>query len=433
MNFFDFNQTEILPYSKTNAAKRDARISENLKNLNETMKNEKQIEAYREQAQAELLKEQNAKNLVNSNTINRRRRLQEDIRLEKTLTTKILSRYLAEMVISGLVFDESYIEKQKGLSEKVTTYIEGMFANGVISESNFTNNGNLMMESAYYELVGLVKEKIRNRDTVDVFSESVVDSILSEARKSKDLSDEIAGEVKKKVTDTIKEEKKISKQKEEEKEDEKEMADAADSLDEDIEDEDVDEDIEDEDDLSDEELEAMEKETEGEELEVDDEDLDEDDLGDDELDELETSDEEVEADATADSVPPVEGEEPEVEADATQTSDSTMQITIKTDGKNVSVNANQSESTEFLNIFGKSRYQERNSKSLFRNLLEGNIAYASSILVESNDENGVKMDLVLAESITEYTLLETMFTSKIFNLTPSQLKSLVKTINFNRD
>jgi len=127
-----------------------------------------------------------------------------------------------------------------------------------------------------------------------------------------------------------------------------------------------------------------------------------------------------------------QGEEPEVEAEAQTSSDNTMKITIQTDGKNVSVNANQSESTTFLNIFGSSRYKERNSKSLFRNLLEGNIAYHSSLLTESNDRTGLKMDLILAETITEYTLLETMFTSKIFNLSNSQIKSLMKTINFNR-
>lgn len=448
MSFFDFNQTEILPYSKTNAARRDSRISENLKNLNEAMRNEKQINMYQEQAQADLLKEESAKNLVNGRTISRRRRIQEDIRLEKVLLTKTLSRYLSEMVISGLVFDEDYIERQKNLTSKVTAYVESMFANEVISASNFTDNGNLLMESAYYELTDLVKEKIRNRDTVDIFSEAVVDEILSEAKKAKETSEEVADAVKEKVKDTIKEEKKISKKKEEEKEDEEEMSkeisDAADSLDDDV-DDDSSEIEDDEDDMSDDELDAMDKEIDDEDLEDGDEGLD--DLGEDEPEDLEsdgiTNEEDADSDAEEDAeelddatdsteAESTTTEEPEVEADAEGTTDNTMEITIKTDGKNVSVNANQSESTAFLNLFGKSRYEERNSKSLFRNLLEGNITYASSMLAESNDSTGIKMDLVLAETITEYTLLETMFTSKIFNLSPSQLKSLMKTINFNR-
>jgi len=448
MSFFNFNQTEILPYSKTNAAKRDARIQENLKNYNESLKSEKEINLYKEQVQADLQKEQNAKNLINNRTLMRKKRLQEDVKLEKNLTNKTLAKYLAEMVVSSLVFDEEFINEQKSLTSKIATYIESMINEGVINENSFTKNGNLLMEDAYYELSGLVKEKIRNRDSVDVFSESVIDEILSEAKKSKDLSDEIADTVKGKVSDTIKQEKKISKKKEEEKEDEdemqKEISDAADSLDDD---EDIDdsEDVDsEEDELSDEELDQMEKETADEELDDSDEGLDDLESGEDEnLEEPTEGSEDMTADGTLDdatsdsenteeALDNTSAEEPSIEADAEQSSNNTMEITIKTDGKNVSVNANQSESTEFLNIFGKSRYIERNSKSLFRNLLEGNVAYHAGLLSESNNETGVKMDLILAETITEYTLLETLFTSKIFNISNSQLKSIMKTINFNR-
>jgi len=447
MSFFDFNQTEILPYSKTNAAKRDSRIQENLKNLNESLKNEKEMNAYKEQIQSDLLKEESAKNLINNRTLMRRKRLQEDVKLEKSLLTKTLSAYLAEMVISGLVFDESFIEKQTNLKGHLTNYIENMFNEGVINEDSFIKNGNLLMEDAYYELSSLVKEKIRNRDTVDVFSESVIDEILSEAKKSKDLSDEIADSVKDKVEDTIKEEKKISKKKEKEKEEEEEISDAADSLDDDSDIDDTND--SDEDDMSDEELDEMDKETPDEDEDGNgigdaEEMTDDEAIEDDGLDEEDSSDEpsEEEADDVEEdlddavndktSEEPASTEEPELDADAEGTSSNTMKITIETDGKKVSVDANQSESTEFLNIFGSSRYKERNSKSLFRNLLEGNVAHQASLLKESNIDTGIKMDLVLAETITEYTLLETLFTSKIFNLSNSQLKSLMKTINFNR-
>jgi len=446
MSFFDFNQSEILPYSKSKAAKRDARIQENLKNLNESLKNEKEINLYKEQVQADLAKEQSAKNLINNRSLMRRKRLQEDVKLEKNLTVKTLSKYLAEMVISGLVFDEEFVAKQKGLSSNLTTYIENMFNEGVISEDSFIKNGNLLMEDAYYELTGLVKQKIKNRDSIDIFSESVVDEILSEAKKSKDLSDEIADTVKGKVEDTIKEEKKISKKKEQEKDEDEEMhkeiSDAADSLDDDSDIDDTNkEDVsDDEDEMSDDELDALDKETEDDDTDGDgigdtDEMSDEELTDDDGLDE-ENPDENVEDsldDAASDTMgEEPAAEEPEVEAEAQTATDNTMKITIETDGKNVSVNANQSESTEFLNIFGSSRYKERNSKSLFRNLLEGNVAYQAGLLTESTNETGLKMDLILAETITEYTLLETMFTSKIFNLTNSQLKSILKTINFNR-
>jgi len=441
MSFFDFNQSEILPYSKSKAAKRDARIQENLKNLNESLKNEKEINQYKQQVQADLLKEESAKKIVNNRSLMRRKRLQEDVKLEKNLTVKTLSKYLAEMVISGLVFDEDFVAKQGNLAKNLTSYIENMFNEGVISEDNFIKNGNLLMEDAYYELTSLVKSKIKNRDTVDIFSESVIDEILSEAKKSKDLSDEIADTVKGKVEDTIKEEKKISKKKEEEKDDDEEMkkevSDAADSLDDDS-------DIDDTDDMSDEELDELDKETPDEDADGDgvgdsenmsDEELASDDGLDDEASAEPTEEEHLDdasedLDAANEAEPTTE--EPEVDAEAQATSDNTMKITIETDGKNVSVNANQSESTEFLNLFGSSKYKERNSKSLFRNLLESNVAYQASLLTESTNETGLKMDMILAETITEYTLLETMFTSKIFNLSNSQIKSLMKTINFNR-
>jgi len=446
MSFFDFNQSEILPYSKSKAAKRDSRIQENLKNLNESLKSEREINQYKQQVQADLLKEESAKNIINNRSLMRRKRLQEDVKLEKNLTVKTLSKYLAEMVISGLVFDEDFLAKQSNLSKNLTSYIENMFNEGVISEDNFIKNGNLLMEDAYYELTGLVKSKIQNRDNVDIFSESIIDEILSEAKKSKDLSDEIADTVKDKVEDTIKEEKKISKKKEEEKEDDEEMkneiSDAADSLDDDSDIDDTDD--SDEDEISDEELDELDKETPDEDADGngvgDSEEMSDEDLAsDDGLDEepaAEDSEEEHLDDASEDLDAANEAEptteEPEVDAEAQATSDNTMKITIETDGKNVSVNANQSESTEFLNLFGSSKYKERNSKSLFRNLLESNVAYQASLLTESTNETGLKMDMILAETITEYTLLETMFTSKIFNLSNSQVKSLMKTINFNR-
>jgi len=441
MNLLGFNQNEILSYSKSNAARRDSRIQENLKNLNESLKNEKEIKLYQEQVQADLAKEESAKKLINNRTLMRRKRLQEDVKLEKNLTIKTLSRYLAEMVISGLVFDEDFVAKQKNLSKNLTTYIESMFNDGVINENSFINNGNLLMETAYYELTELVKEKIRNRDSINIFSEDVIDDILSEAKKSKDLSEEIADNVKGKVEDTIKEEKKISKKKEKEKQEEEEMeevSDAADSLDDDNNMEGSEDSSESN--LSDEELSDLDESTPDKDGDGTD---DSEEMSDDELASDDGLDDEISGDGTDDTS--MEGgdetsldggeqptEEPTLDAAAQGTSGSTMKITIQTDGKNVAVNANQSESTEFLNIFGSSRYKERNSKSLFRNLLESNISYHASMLTESTAERGLKMDLILAESITEYTLLETMFTSKIFNLSNSQIKSLMKTINFNR-
>lgn len=447
MSFFDFNQSEILPYSKTNAAKRDSRIQENLKNLNESLRNEKEFNVYKEQVQSDLEKERYAKNIVNNRSLMRRKRLQEDVKIEKSLTVKTLSRYLAEMVISGLVFDEDFLTEQKNLSNSITAYIENMFTEGVISEDSFINNGSLVMEDAYYELTGLVKEKIRNRDTIDIFSEDVITEILSEAKKSKNTADEIADSVKEKIEDTIKEEKKISKKKQKEKDEEeemeKEMSDAADSLDNDDSIEKSSDDEEDDDDMSDEELDQLDKETPDEDSDGngvnDSEEMTDDEIAEDDgLDEEDTEGEEESSDEANNENPEddldneVNNEEPELDAEAENTGSNTMKITIETDGKKVSVDANQSESTEFLNIFGRSRYNERNSKSLFRNLLEGNIAHQASLLTESNNETGLKMDFILAETITEYTLLETMFTSKIFNLTNSQIKSLMKTINFNR-
>lgn len=442
MGFFDFNQNEILPYSKSNAAKKDSRIQESLKAYNDSLKTEKEINLYKEQVQADLLKEQNAKNLVNARTLNRKRMLQENIKLEKNLIRKTLSAYLAEMVYSSLIFDEEFLVKQKGLKKSINNYIDNMFTEGVITEDSFINNGNLLMETAYCELTDIVKDKIKNKDIVDIFSESIIDDILTEAKKSKNASDEVADTVKEKVEDTIKQEKKISKKKEEEKEDEKaaeEMSDAADSLEEDENTEGEESDENDEAELDELDKKYGDDSEEGSDEEMSDEDLAGEDGAEGSEDMSEGDEVPTEAGMGAEGSEDMSGEadsteggDPNVDVDAEQATGNTMEITIKTDGKNVAVNANQSESTEYLNIFGKSRYEERNSKSLFRNLLEGNILYQASILTEGESNVGIKMDLVLAETVTQYTLLETMFTSKIFNLSPSQVKSIMKTVNFNR-
>ena len=70
-------------------------------------------------------------------------------------------------------------------------------------------------------------------------------------------------------------------------------------------------------------------------------------------------------------------------------------------------------------------------ESLFKSL---QINIASKMLKENAlSESGkvdINMDLVLAETLSYYTLLETLYTSRIINFQPSEVRSLAKELVF---
>lgn len=411
MSFFGID--EHISFKDTNAANKLNKIQNNMQTYQESINNDRLSDQWKKDAERELYLEASAENSINKRTFNARRQRLQDIKLEERIMNDVLAGYLTEMTINSMVFDEDFLAAQyEPLYKNINSFVKELMNEGYITKDNFINSSNTMLNEAYYEMTNLVKKAIRDHDklNINLLDESVIDWVLNEADKASDNADEVENAVREKVTDTLEQEKKIAKKKEEDKEDE--ISDAADSLDDDKE-ETKDSDDEDLNDTSDEE-EKSDDNSENDDEESDENDEDEEESDDDEEDD----DEDDSSDNEQETKPLSSGK---------------LSITIETDGTQVSVNANKSESTEFIGLFSQMKYKERNSKTLFRNLLESNIKEQASLLTESHIESGLKMDMILAETVAEYTFLETMFTSKVFDLSQKDIYSILKTVNFKRN
>jgi hypothetical protein len=71
----------------------------------------------------------------------------------------------------------------------------------------------------------------------------------------------------------------------------------------------------------------------------------------------------------------------------------------------------------------------RQDPSLFRNMI---ISNSKKVLSESAGEGGVNMDMVMAESVVQYTLLEALNTTGLYKFSPKQAQSLSFTIGWKK-
>ena len=416
MGFFNFNQNDSLRYSKSKQAARDKRVADGLKALSESYAIQQEIDAAKKQVDAEMYLENTIGSVVNKSIVNRRRNFRQDARLQESLMKKVLIGFLTEATIKGLVFDKYFIDEHyNSIKNETTKIFNKLFEDKLLSESLFENSNSILIQETYKELKDYVLAAIKNKDIISVTNESTIDTILAEARKTKDLTEEIADNVKEKVTDTLEKEKKISKKKEEEKKKDEEEKAAADSLDNDVDQETGDGNNEPE--------EPQDPNAEGGEGGEPQEPTDPN-AGE------EPSDEPQEpTDPNGDA-----GQEPQDPNAAPQTSSGGGLTVNVVDVKGNKISITSSESTDYLqnlHLFGRNRWKERNSKTLFRNMLEANLQERANMLSENGGVT-LNMDNVLGETIVEYTLLETLYTSKLLDLSPVQIRSLVKTLNFNR-
>jgi len=429
MGFFDFNQEDILPYGESNVAKRHARVSNNMANLKEEMNMVKEYEESSKRIAKEMALEETAKGLVNSSAIERRKRNHEEGVLKESLMRQTLVSYLTETVLKGLVFDRDfYFAQEAYLREELNKFFEKSFNEKVITESSFIKSDNMLLEDLYNHFEKKVSNMVANRTEVDVFNEDTVLEMLREDDFADKISDEIAKIVREKVMDTLEKEKKISVKKDSEKE-EMDKAVAADSLDKDVQDGDAEQaddaemdEFEDEEEPDDDELESDEEETDEDFDEEDSEDIDTEDE-DDESEDID-SDDENEDDS--------EHDELSSELDNHIENKSSDSVTITANGVNITISANKSESLEYLNLFGTSKFKEINSKTLFRNLMENVLKCSVKSLTESvnSEKSSINMDFVLAETVVQYTILETLYTSKIINPSANQIENFKKSMNF---
>jgi hypothetical protein len=441
----------------SNIHRQGADVQSAYKSLMEDSQIEREISDQTAKIEQQMLFESQAAGLTNSSDRTRKQVLAENAKVRKSIMRTAVTNFLTECTMKGLVFDEYFLESNGDeIREKMRKFYKEAYDNNILTEASFANCDSYPMQDVLREMEELAIEMSENKDIYDVYNEESVIRILNEAPKSENLQDEISENVKGKVEDTLEREKKISKKKEEEKEDDEEEA--ADSLDDDVDetsgddsddddsdggdDDDLDDEDDGDDDLDDDEDDSDDdSDDEGDDDGEDDLDDDEDDSdSDDDLDDDSDSDDDLDDDSDSDDDLDDEDGDDDLDDDSSDGGDDKgegMTITINTNGTKVDVQAVKKESADYINI-GMSGYHERNEKTIFRNLLEANLLESTTkILSESGGfdygyKPTVNMDAILGESIIDYTILETLYTSKLADFKPSDLKSINKRMNFNR-
>jgi hypothetical protein len=443
MNLFGFDTNSVRPANPRHYGVED-RLKKSYQEIINENKYKQELNEADNSINKEIALEETARNLVNTKKLNRKIAMRQDLNLQESLTRKCLINFLSETTMHGLIFDRPFLrENQRNLRGKLNEFYEGLFTEGVLSDNTFKNSNNIFMQEAYFDIVNSVKRAIDRKNTVNIFSESIVYDILNEADKAKDLSKDIADDVKEKVTDTLEKEKKISKKKEEEKKKDKEEEEAAKSLDDDS----IDKDQSDSDSDDDGSDDMGDSPDDGSDDSDSDDNPDDgsDDMGDDQSDSDGGDDEDMgdspddggddSMDDPDDSDNPDDGSDDmgDDQSDSDGGDSNGLTITVKTNGTSVSVNANKSEAGNFF-IMGHQRYKERNSKTLFENLMESNLRETVKILNEQGTLNDsiINMDGILAESVMQYTMLETLYTSRLLDLSKKEILSLNKGLNFSR-
>jgi hypothetical protein len=389
---YGFDQEQVLPRSKSNSGRRSQRIQSNMNTYFENQRLENSLKESDDAIKEQMMFEERAKGFSNSSMSQRRRMLAEEVNLEKKLMKTAVVNFLTETAMSGLVFDQSFLDSNGTvIKSKVKDLFNECYDKGLINDNLFIKCKSIPIQEAYNEMRDYVKIMIDHKDDFNIFNEDAVIEILNEAPRAKNLSKDIADKVKGKVEDTLEKEKKISKKKEVESDEPTDDTDeAADSLDTDV-DEETGDDTDGEDDDTD--------DTEGD----DDMDSEDDDDTDGSIDDTEDDDdmdgeddtEESDVDDSADSESP-QDDTSNGEDTGTSTAEADManglKIVVQTNGSQVTVSANKSESMEYFNIIGRRDFKERNSKSIFRNLLEANVVTSYNMLQDYpilNEDNSI--------------------------------------------
>lgn len=389
------------------------------------------------QEQADLNLENSTFNIPIGRKASRRRLFNRRGRLQESVTHKLFKENIYDLFNRSLLLDESFkFEKDANLYMLFEDVFDNMLNEGYFSWDSIKNNECAFTRKLYALCEEVAKDSADNAVNMDtakkmnVPEESLIsedddedDDKKSDKKKKKSKADKEADEVvtekdkkkiddetesdkeavsdavKEKVVDTIKDEKERSEKEEEDKEQVKEMSKTDKELEEDEE-------------------KAAKEEAEAEEAEDDSEDTDDEDddsSDDDDNDDDEDKDDDDSSDETAAS-----SEESEENKKSDEKSD-------KKEGEEDD-KAEKSESYSFSKkILHPNKFR---NTSLFRSIQEN---VTNKFLREKKNglisENVVmNMDMIFAESLAYYTLLETFNTIRITNIQPSEAKKLCKTL-----
>lgn len=448
--FFGMTNNSV-PYSQTKYGQKQNQINEKSKAILESAYNDIDRQHINRDIERESLLEESFRGMSNRRLRSNRENQTIKRQMVNDLTKKSLSRFLSESVINSLIFDEDYMQsKRNTIRNNLDKYFNEEFDKGNLSYNLFTECNSLLMRDLFTNIVNKVDTLYENRNSVDIFNEDyIIDKIFNEAESAADTAKEIGEIVKKKVIDTLISEKKIAQtKKDEEEEAANTISDIGSENDVDETNADTEEPEEDSMDDSSDESGIEEDNPEDESSDEDDDsgiedDNDEDNNSDLDSDENEADDTDIEDtdDENNDSESDIEDDTSSEEDD---TSNDGTKVVVNNGKTQITITTLKSESGEYFQIFGSSIKNNVNKNSIFKNILEGCLREEyeyqkqnRKVLNESygnhkNNKIKISMDKVLSESIINYSILETLYTSKLFDLNQNGINAIKKSLNLNR-
>jgi hypothetical protein len=449
-----------IPYSQTNVGRKHLDNQRKARAYLESLQMEKEMDESLNEAAKDSIKETYANTASNKRKFNRKLALRENLKYKRYLTKEFISTFLTETTIKSLVLDDYYIDdNKKQLRESIKTTYDQLYDNGIITESDFYNCKNPKMTEVMLEFNRIIDNVTADQSNMPMLTEDQIFTIINEARKSKKTADEISDIVKDKVTDTVEKENEISKKnKEKDSKEEAEKKDKEEEFDE------IDEKNGNKDDAGDDDsLDGGDDDnadsTGDENSDDNDDSLDtdsddnqdddassgdgNDDLGDgssDDSGDSDSSDDSLDGDDNStDSTGDENSDDGSTDTsgdmsadDSAASGDGKVSFTFSTDAKKFNFTINKE--SQDLNLFvgSKRRMKEmKTESSLFKNLMKNSMK--EILLTESagSHKTRVNMDMVLAEAIINYTILECLNTSRIVDFKASDVYNMNRELSLS--
>lgn len=454
MNLLGFK--DPIKYSDTNVGKRQAKL---IKAANQALQERQSLINTGKAADeifGEMLQESNANNLVSSKKQSRSAIARQNAAYKKNFRKNLVTSFLTEATLNSLIFDEYFMDDNRNkLKASIKEEFDYLYDNGFVTEDNFYNSKNTIMEDIILEFENIVNENTKGLNYNYLSESEIYNLVLTEAPKAKEATDDMASIVADKVTDTIEEENKIAKKnKKKDTEDEEKKKEQEDDLNE----------IEGKDAKDDEDVDAntnADPNAEGDETDTDtdtdvDADSDENDDTDDDVEDTENNaDANGDASDTEGTDDTNEGTDEAESTDDASNEDSADDQTDSTDnttipsadstsddnkisftfsGKAKNINLQISNESNIIDptfkgsYFGSKRKIKalKENKTLFRGFL--NNAMKEMALNEAYGSR-IDMDVAMGKAIINYTMLECLNTARLIEFSSKDIRKIANALN----
>lgn len=432
-NIFGFK--DPVSYSESITAKRENKIYNGIQNALQEHYTNRVLEEEQKQAEVEFRNNTLFETPEIVSKLQKRNQLLEEQRIRAQLTDFFKATFLSEAIYNAIPINDDFIVANESvLKDKFRKFL---IENKEVTNLDNFENSTLVLEHVSDEIAELVESVMENTDKININEDSELLAVYNEANKNNsNIADEIASMVKEKVMETLdKEKEKAKSNKKAQKEvDEKKKADDEEvygddeSLDTDTSDEEL-EDTEDSEDLDD--------DTSEDDLDTSDDESDlDDDTSDEELDNAEDDEDlDISDDLDIDGDGVDDNEQLESEVDDTDDFKDESEIeeevikgnykfTITTDSPNFTITAEQLSEDANYYLSGIKKYRnDIYSKSLFRHILESTLEEYSA--TNALNESPISMDIVYSEAIINLCLLETLYTTKLIQMSKPQREALL--------